>query len=217
MHISCYNRVTEDILYGIRVRIFQSIGKSKVPANHTTGEPHETVTLTTLYAHRHVFEDIFWEAHQLEISAHEGKTVMYTSRGMEWGTVRRCETETPVAFGDFGCGIKERIVDDVKDFLGRQKWYVDRGIPYRRGYLLYGPPGSGKSSFIQALAGELDFGVAIINLSERGTTDDKLAHLLTKMPPRTVLLLEMQTQLLRIGDKLTRMDMQELQSPSPDS
>jgi chaperone BCS1 len=87
-------------------------------------------------------------------------------------------------------GIKEQIVDDVKDFLLRQQWYVDRGIPYRRGYLLYGPPGSGKSSFIQALAGELDFGVAMINLSERGMADDKLAHLLTKLPPRTILLLE---------------------------
>lgn len=40
------------------------------------------------------------------------------------------------------------------------------------------------------MAGELDFGVAIINLSERGMTDDKLAHLLTKLPPRTILLLE---------------------------
>lgn len=36
----------------------------------------------------------------------------------------------------------------------------------------------------------MDFGVAIINLSERGMTDDKLAHLLTKLPPRTILLLE---------------------------
>ena len=40
------------------------------------------------------------------------------------------------------------------------------------------------------MAGELDFGVAIINLSERGVTDDKLAHLLTKLPARTILLLE---------------------------
>lgn len=46
------------------------------------------------------------------------------------------------------------------------------------------------SSFIQALAGELDFGLAIINLSERGMTDDKLARLLTKLPSRTILLLE---------------------------
>ena len=32
-----------------------------------------------------------------------------------------------------------------------------QGIPYRRGYLLYGPPGSGKSSFIQALAVSISF------------------------------------------------------------
>jgi len=78
----------------------------------------------------------------------------------------------------------------VKEWLQSQQWYVDRGIPYRRGYLLYGPPGSGKSSFIQALAGELDFSLANINLSETGMTDDKLALLLSKLPPKTILLLE---------------------------
>jgi chaperone BCS1 len=159
-------------------------------ANLNTGEPHETVTLTTLYAYRCIFEDIFAEAHQLAISAQEGKTIMYTSKGMEWGQFGDARRKRPLQSVILDQGIKEQIVDDVKDFLGRQQWYVDRGIPYRRGYLLYGPPGSGKSSFIQALAGELDFGVAIINLSERGMTDDKLALLLTKLPPRTILLLE---------------------------
>lgn len=52
------------------------------------------------------------------------------------------------------------------------------GIPYRRGYLLHGPPGCGKSSFITALAGEIEFGICILNLSERGLTDDRLNHLL---------------------------------------
>jgi chaperone BCS1 len=158
--------------------------------NHTTGEPHETVTLTTLYAHREIFRDIFQEAFQLARSAQEGKTVMWTSRATEWVQFGDARRKRPLDSVILDQGIKERIVYDVKDFLGRQQWYVDRGIPYRRGYLLYGPPGSGKSSFIQALAGELDFGVAIINLSERGMQDDKLAHLLTKLPQRTILLLE---------------------------
>ena len=76
------------------------------------------------------------------------------------------------------------------NFLNSAKWYTDRGIPYRRGYLLYGPPGSGKSSFIQALAGELDYNICVINLSERGLTDDRLNHLLTNAPNRSLVLLE---------------------------
>jgi chaperone BCS1 len=159
-------------------------------ANMATGEPFETVTLTTLYAYRNVFEDIFSEAYALAKEAQEGKTIMYSAMGMGWQQFGDPKRKRPLSSVILDKGIKERVVDDVKDFLGSQKWYVERGIPYRRGYLLYGPPGSGKSSFIQALAGELDFGVAIINLSERGMTDDKLIHLLTKLPQRTILLLE---------------------------
>lgn len=68
--------------------------------------------------------------------------------------------------------------------------YVFAGIPYRRGVLLYGPPGSGKSSFIQALAGSLDYNICILNLSERGLTDDKLNHLMINAPERSFILLE---------------------------
>ena len=50
-------------------------------------------------------------------------------------------------------GISDKILNDVKDFIHNPQWYFDRGIPYRRGYLLYGPPGCGKSSYITALAG----------------------------------------------------------------
>jgi chaperone BCS1 len=68
--------------------------------------------------------------------------------------------------------------------------YVYEGIPYRRGMLLHGPPGSGKSSFIQALAGSLDYNICILNLSERGLTDDKLNHLMINAPERSFILLE---------------------------
>lgn len=159
-------------------------------ANMNTGEPHEIVQLTTLWAHRHAFEGIFAEAHKLAAKANEGKTVVYSARGMDWAPLGDPRKKRPLGSVVLDQGVKERIVADVNDFLIRQQWYVDRGIPYRRGYLLFGPPGSGKSSFIQALAGELDFGVAMINLSEMGMTDDKLAYLLTKLPKRCLLLLE---------------------------
>ncbi|TDZ41194.1 Mitochondrial chaperone BCS1 [Colletotrichum trifolii] len=159
-------------------------------ANMNTGEPHEILQLTTLWAHRHVFEDVFQEAHGLSVQANEGKTTVYSARGMEWAPLGDSRVKRPLESVILDEGVKERIVGDVKDFLAKRQWYVDRGIPYRRGYLLFGPPGSGKTSFIQALAGELDFSVAIINLSERGMTDDKLAFLLMKLPPRSILLLE---------------------------
>ena len=154
------------------------------------GKPWETVTLTTLYAHRQIFEDIFLEANRLAQQATEGKLIIYhpvSTRWEQFGEPRRKRGIDSVILDK---GIKEKIIEDVKDFLGRASWYYDRGIPYRRGYLLHGPPGSGKTSFIQALAGDLDYNIAMLNLSQRGLTDDRLQHLLSVIPQRTIVLLE---------------------------
>lgn len=43
---------------------------------------------------------------------------------------------------------------------------------------------------MQALAGELDYNIAMLSLSQRGLTDDKLNHLLLNLPARTLVLLE---------------------------
>jgi mitochondrial chaperone BCS1 len=158
--------------------------------DHQTGKPWETITLTTLYSHRHVFEALFKEAHDMAASTQEGKTVIYNAWGAEWRRFGQPRRKRPLDSVILDAGVKERIIADVQDFLGSAKWYYDRGIPYRRGYLLHGSPGSGKSSFIQALAGEIDYDIAILNLSERGLTDDRLNHLLTLVPQRTLVLLE---------------------------
>lgn len=155
-----------------------------------TGTPFETVNMTTLYAHRHLFQELFAEAHQLAQQMHEGKTVIYNSMGPDWKTFGQPKRKRPIDSVVLEKGLKERILEDLEAFIEARTWYLDRGIPYRRGYLLYGPPGTGKSSFIQALAGHLDFNIAILNVSERGLTDDRLNHLLTKVPSRTIVLLE---------------------------
>jgi mitochondrial chaperone BCS1 len=155
-----------------------------------TGTPFETVTLTTLYSHRGVFEDLFQEAHLLAQKMREGKTTLYTAWGPEWRKFGEPKRKRPLDSVVLEEGLKEHIINDVKTFIDSRTWYLDRGIPYRRGYLLHGPPGTGKSSFIQALAGELDFDIAILNVSERGLTDDRLNHLLAQVPQRTIVLLE---------------------------
>ena len=33
-------------------------------------------------------------------------------------------------------GVKEDLLEDAREFLGSKKWYSERGIPFRRGYLL---------------------------------------------------------------------------------
>lgn len=154
------------------------------------GRPWETITLTTLYSQRHVFESMFREAHELAVENTEGKTPIYIPRTMSWERFGNPRQKRPLESVILDEGVKERIVADVQDFMHSEKWYADRGVPYRRGYLLYGPPGTGKSSFIQALAGHLNYAIAILNLSERGLTDDRLNHLLTVIPERTFVLLE---------------------------
>ncbi|ORX66342.1 hypothetical protein DL89DRAFT_270263 [Linderina pennispora] len=152
--------------------------------------PFETVTLTTLSRDRQIFSQILSESREFALSQNEGRTVLYTSFGPEWrpfGLPRKRRLLESVVLDR---GVSQSIVDDVKDFISNGKWYDERGIPYRRGYLLYGPPGSGKTSFIQALAGELGYNICILNLSERGLTDDRLNHLLTVAPERSLILLE---------------------------
>jgi len=64
------------------------------------------------------------------------------------------------------------------------------GIPYRRGYLFYGYPGTGKSSFIFALAGELMMSICVIRLNDKDMNDDQLNDLLNSAPPSSILLIE---------------------------
>ena len=154
------------------------------------GTPFETVKLTTLYSHRHIFENLFQEAHMLSMKAQEGKTTIYTAWSTNWQPFGQPKRKRPLESVALAEGVKERIVEDIEAFLAAREWYLDRGIPYRRGYLLWGPPGTGKSSFIQALAGYLDFNIAMLHLSERGLTDDRLMHLLSNVPPRSIVLLE---------------------------
>lgn len=63
----------------------------------------------------------------MALKQEEGRTVMYTAMGAEWrpfGFPRRRRPLSSVVLEE---GVAERIVDDVKEFIGNPKWYTDRG------------------------------------------------------------------------------------------
>ena len=60
---------------------------------------------------------------------------------------------------------KTMLKDDLDRFVNRKKWYKKVGKAWKRGYLLYGPPITGKTSLIAAMANYLKFDIYDLNLS----------------------------------------------------
>mmetsp|Transcript_59293 Transcript_59293/g.130163 ORF Transcript_59293/g.130163 Transcript_59293/m.130163 type:complete len:467 (-) Transcript_59293:36-1436(-) len=156
----------------------------------STGAPWETLTLTALSLRPNVFQEILAEAKEAALAREEGMTIIYQCYGHEWrpfGTPKRIRPFDSVVLDT---GVADQVHADLQDFLQSQQWYLDRGIPYRRGYLLHGPPGCGKSSFVSALSGRLGYNICVLNLGDPSMTDDRLAHMLAVVPPRCLVLLE---------------------------
>jgi len=87
-------------------------------------------------------------------------------------------------------GLMDDLLEDSKTFLARREWYVQRGIPYRRGYLLHGPPGTGKSSAVVALASALQMDIAVLSLGDSNLDDNSVSELFSSIPINSIVLME---------------------------
>jgi len=68
-------------------------------------------------------------------------------------------------------GIPQLLLDDVKSFLANERKYRQLDIPYKRNYLLYGQPGTGKTSCVMALASEIDWNIIEIDINKNKIDD----------------------------------------------
>ena len=86
-------------------------------------------------------------------------------------------------------GLAEEIKQDVDCFMAEKDWYVSKGLPYKRGFLFHGPPGTGKSSLVRAISNHTRRDIYSLNLGCLGG-DEELRTAIQGVPAKALIVLE---------------------------
>nr|GMD22573.1 ATPase, AAA-type, core [Ipomoea batatas] len=67
---------------------------------------------------------------------------------------------------------KDELIEDLNNFVEGKEYYKRIGKAWKRGYLLYGPIGTGKSSLIAAMSNYLNYDIYDLDLTKVRTNSN---------------------------------------------
>ncbi|EPS29046.1 hypothetical protein PDE_03993 [Penicillium oxalicum 114-2] len=152
-------------------------------------EHREDLRISSIGLNANILKSLIEECREKYLKDTQRKVSVFEHREGEWKKAR-LRPVRPISTVIMDNEVKNDILKDVDEFLDQdmQDWYAERGIPYKRGYLLFGPPGTGKSSFSLSLAGKHELDIYTLQLSN--ISDSTLMRLFAELPPRCIVLLE---------------------------
>lgn len=97
----------------------------------------------------------------------------------------------PATFGTvvMDADLKNKVKSDLEQFLKSKQYYHKLGRVWKRSFLLYGQPGTGKSSFVAAMAKFLQYDIYSIDMSKI-SSDSDMTILLLQTAPKSLILVE---------------------------
>ena len=167
--------------------------RKEAPPDNKSGNfsrwQRETFQIRVLGRRQDVIRSLIEKARAAAVEARDDRIEVFVSCFDYW---RRSDVKKPRSLRTIILpgNTVESVSNDLRDFFTAHDWYSERGIPYRRGYLFHGAPGSGKTSLITALAGEFKANLYVLNLGDPILTDGKLSSLIADAKAGSFILLE---------------------------